>query len=1006
MATSYSYYAYDFQWGSYGTGNGQFAYPIGIAINSLGYIYVVEMNNYRIQVFKNISISFTISYKTYGLNFSPYVDGQDPNNEPIISEDQIRERMQIIAPFTEWVRSYGYTHGLEKSGLIAHQLGLKIALGAWLSSNLTANEQEISNLITAAKAGQADMVVVGAEVLLRGDLTESQLINYINRVKTELPGIPVTTNDVYDEFISHPNVVSAIDLVLANYYPYWEGTKLSCAIYNLHKYHKQVKAIAGGKTVIVGETGWPSEGNTIGEAIPSLANASYHFLNFVSWARANNVPYFYFTSLDESWKAQYEGPQGAHWGVWDKNGNIKSGMEHVFEGDVSPDNWSGDTLIGDPGTPSIEFTYVPPYGNWGKKLKGQVYHVKPIEYNVAIYIKVNGGGWWTKPYFNAPLTIIQCDGSWSNYITTGGIDNLAIKIAAYLLPEGYTPPLMSGGGTLPAELDQNAVASVIIDRNPLPIVINDPGIVNAQQNIPLTVNVDVLYNVTNAKLHYKQGGKDWSGWLNLPLSLQIGDLRKGVWSATIPSNQVTTRGLLCYVELTDVNEDIIRNDDQEIKVRGNIAVNVKTTSSTQPNVWNIIGPSVVTDNKSIVSNLGTGFGTSWVAWRWNPTLTRWEVPTTLGGNPATSDPFDAGIGWFYALDGDGSYVNKSVSGSSVSAGSSVYVPIKIGWNLICNPFDFSVAWSDSSILVSLDGWVGPLTLAESLGYVDNRAIWYNPDTRAYVTRYSNETTPYAMPPTRGQWLYSAVNGYVIFGSIEYTGLPAPPSKPYNDSSLWKVRLTLKASKWNDIVEAIADNKTQAGLSDIKVPPLPISTSSICFIRDNSELSSDRQKESNEMIWTISVETTESSLLEWKLMGVPDNYKLILEDETGRQTDIKQTRNIMIDTDHRYILRALRIPLPKVTRLLTNYPNPFNPDTWIPYELSKASDVVIKIYTSEGNLVRTLNLGRKEAGYYIKKEKSAHWDGKNEYGEQVSSGIYFYSVKIDDLTSTHKMILMK
>jgi flagellar hook assembly protein FlgD len=98
--------------------------------------------------------------------------------------------------------------------------------------------------------------------------------------------------------------------------------------------------------------------------------------------------------------------------------------------------------------------------------------------------------------------------------------------------------------------------------------------------------------------------------------------------------------------------------------------------------------------------------------------------------------------------------------------------------------------------------------------------------------------------------------------------------------------------------------------------------------------------------------------------------------------------------------------PKITRLLANYPNPFNPDTWIPYELSEGSEVVIKIYTSAGNLVRTLNLGRKETGYYTTQSKSAHWDGKNEYGELVSSGIYFYSIKTAEYTSTRKMVILK
>lgn len=97
-----------------------------------------------------VSAQPTAAYKTYGMNFSPFIDGQDPNLRTEISEAQILARMQIIANNTVWVRSFGCTHGLEKVGSIAHSLGLKAAVGAWLSNDTTANNQEISNLILKA----------------------------------------------------------------------------------------------------------------------------------------------------------------------------------------------------------------------------------------------------------------------------------------------------------------------------------------------------------------------------------------------------------------------------------------------------------------------------------------------------------------------------------------------------------------------------------------------------------------------------------------------------------------------------------------------------------------------------------------------------------------------------------------------------------------------------------------------------------------------------------------
>ena len=110
----------------------------------------------------------------------------------------------------------------------------------------------------------------------------------------------------------------------------------------------------------------------------------------------------------------------------------------------------------------IEFTYVPPYGSTAN-LEGRVYCINPADYKIAVDIFV-GGGWWTKPYWAYPLTPIRTDGTFTVDITTGGNDPYASKIAAFLVPNGYTPPQMSGGAELPAELYQNAVAYKIIDR--------------------------------------------------------------------------------------------------------------------------------------------------------------------------------------------------------------------------------------------------------------------------------------------------------------------------------------------------------------------------------------------------------------------------------------------------------------------------------------------------------------------------------------------------------------
>ena len=99
-------------------------------------------------------------------------------------------------------------------------------------------------------------------------------------------------------------------------------------------------------------------------------------------------------------------------------------------------------------------------------------------------------------------------------------------------------------------------------------------------------------------------------------------------------------------------------------------------------------------------------------------------------------------------------------------------------------------------------------------------------------------------------------------------------------------------------------------------------------------------------------------------------------------------------------------LPKKTALLVNYPNPFNPETWIPYQLAKPAEVNISIHAADGKLVRTLKLGYLSAGMYHSKSRAAYWDGRNGLGEAVASGVYFYTLTAGDFTATGKMLIRK
>jgi hypothetical protein len=108
----------------------------------------------------------------------------------------------------------------------------------------------------------------------------------------------------------------------------------------------------------------------------------------------------------------------------------------------------------------------------------------------------------------------------------------------------------------------------------------------------------------------------------------------------------------------------------------------------------------------------------------------------------------------------------------------------------------------------------------------------------------------------------------------------------------------------------------------------------------------------------------------------------------------------------YLQQLIVMARPDQTQLLANYPNPFNPETWIPYELATDTDVRITIYNAQGVVIRTLQLGQQSAGYYTDRERAAYWDGRNAYGEQVASGVYFYQLETDTMSALRKMVILK
>ena len=258
----------------------------------------------------------------HGLCFSPYTEGQQAGD--LLSADQIRRRMDIITPYAKWIRSFSCTEGNELIPEIAHQKGLKTIVGAWISDDRARNEKEIEALISLAKKGLVDIAAVGNEVLHREEISEQEIIAYITRVKEALSeSVPVGYVDAYYQYLDRPALVNVCDVILTNFYPFWEGADIQHSLSNFTNMRDLTHQIAKGKKIIVTETGWPSKGESVEAAQPSKLNAMKYFISTQEWAKNQNIEIFHFSSFDESWKVRQEGEVGAGWGIWDKNEKLK-----------------------------------------------------------------------------------------------------------------------------------------------------------------------------------------------------------------------------------------------------------------------------------------------------------------------------------------------------------------------------------------------------------------------------------------------------------------------------------------------------------------------------------------------------------------------------------------------------------------------------------------------------------------------------------------------------------
>ena len=247
-----------------------------------------------------------------GVNYGPFRDGQSPIAGSYPTIEQMQDDMPILKKMVNYIRTFSVSHGLEHIPELADEAGLKVVPTAWIGKDASTNDTEIANLISIVN--QNDNVVfvsVGSEALLRGDVTKDQLIAYIDQVKQSI-SLPVTTAEPWHIWRDNPDLADAVDLILVNVYPYWENQHIDNAVSYVFQRYNEIKEKYPDKRIIIGEAGWPSNGERRGDAVPSLANQKKFIQGLMVKSFEEEVDFFLFEAFDESWKREIEGEVGAH----------------------------------------------------------------------------------------------------------------------------------------------------------------------------------------------------------------------------------------------------------------------------------------------------------------------------------------------------------------------------------------------------------------------------------------------------------------------------------------------------------------------------------------------------------------------------------------------------------------------------------------------------------------------------------------------------------------------
>src|SRR5581483_2903962 len=255
------------------------------------------------------------------VSYAPFRGEQTPLSAITrVSAEQISADLAQLAKVSDCVRTYSTENGLDQVPELAAKVGLKVIQGIWLSSNRQKNLSQVSTGVRLAREfpGTVTALVVGNEVLLRGEMTSADLAATIRSVKAQL-AVPVTYADVWEFWLRNREVYDAVDFVTIHILPYWEDfpVRAKYAAAHVDAIRRRMAVAFPGKEILIGETGWPSFGRMRDGALPSRTNQARVISEILDLAKRENFRVNLIEAYDQPWKRQLEGSVGGYWGLFD-----------------------------------------------------------------------------------------------------------------------------------------------------------------------------------------------------------------------------------------------------------------------------------------------------------------------------------------------------------------------------------------------------------------------------------------------------------------------------------------------------------------------------------------------------------------------------------------------------------------------------------------------------------------------------------------------------------------